>query len=52
MTKFEWEMVSGAKMKFDCVVNVTTPGGGDSTALDTLEFEVTCYGKPLFTPAA
>lgn len=51
MTKFEWEMVSGAKMAFDCVVNVTTPGGGDSTALDALEFEVTCYGKPTFTPA-
>ena len=51
MTKFEWEMVSGAKMAFDCVVNVTTPGGGDSTALDALEFEVTCYGKPDFTAA-
>ena len=51
MTKFEWEMVSGAKMAFDCVINVTTPGGGDSTALDSLEFEVICYGKPTFTAA-
>ena len=51
MTKFEWTMVSGAKLACDVVVNVTTPGGGDSTAIDALEFEVTCYGKPDFTPA-
>ena len=51
MTKFEWTMPSGAKLACDVVVNVTTPGGGDSTAIDALEFEVTCYGKPTFTPA-
>ncbi len=52
MTKFEWEMVSGAKLACQVVVNVTTPGGGDTTNIDTLEFEVICYGKPTFTPAA
>jgi len=51
MTKFEWEMVSGAKLTCPVVVNVTTPGGGDSTNIDTLEFEVICYGKPTFTEA-
>lgn len=51
MTKFEWVMVSGAKLVCTVVVNVTTPGGGDTTNIDTLEFEVTCYGKPEFTPA-
>lgn len=51
MTKFEWTMVSGAKLACDVVVNVTTPGGGDTTSIDTLEFEVTGYGAPTFTPA-
>ena len=44
-------MVSGAKLACDVVVNVTTPGGGDTTNIDGLEFEVTGYGKPTFTPA-
>lgn len=51
VSKFEWELPSGAKVTFNCVVNVTTPGGGDSTALDGLEFEILCKGKPNFTPA-
>ena len=51
MTKFEWKMVSGAKLACDVVVNVTTPGGGDTTNIDSLEFEVVCYGKPTYTPA-
>lgn len=51
VTKFEWELPSGAKVTFNCIVNVSTPGGGDSTALDGLEFEVLCKGKPEFTPA-
>lgn len=51
MTKFEWEMVSGAKLACDVVINVTTPGGGDTTNIDSLEFEAICYGKPTFTAA-
>lgn len=49
---FEWEMPSGAKVTFDAIINVTTPAGGESTAVDALEFEVKCKGKPTFTPAA
>ena len=52
MTKFEWTMVSGAKLSGDVVIKVTTPGGGDSTNVDTLEFEAVFYGKPTYTPAA
>lgn len=51
MTKFEWDMISGAKLACDAVINVTVPGGGDTTNIDKLEFEVICYGKPTFTPA-
>lgn len=51
MTKFEWTMVSGAKLSGTVVINVTTPGGGDSTNLDSLEFEAIFYGKPELTPA-
>ena len=51
MTKFEWDMVSGAKLECEVVINVTTPGGGDTTNIDSLEFEAVCYGKPTFTAA-
>lgn len=51
-TKFEWEFPSGAKLAFDCVLNVTNPGGGDSRNVAPLEFEVMSDGKPTFTPAA
>ncbi len=47
---FEWEMPSGAKVTFTAIINVTAPGGGDSTNVDTLEFEVKCKGKPEFAP--
>lgn len=50
--KFEWDFPSGAKLAFDCVVNVTNPGGGDSRNVAGLEFDVMTNGKPTYTPAA
>lgn len=50
-SKFKWEMPSGATLEGDCVINVTTPAGGDSTNIDTLEFELLSDGKPTFTAA-
>lgn len=47
---FEWEFPSGAKITMNCVINVTNPGGGDSTGVDGLEFDVLSNGKPTFTP--
>lgn len=51
-SKATWEFPSGAKLKFNCVVNVTAPGGGDSTNVDTLEFDLMSDGKPTYTEAA
>lgn len=48
---FEWEFPSGAKITMACVINVSNPGGGDSTGVDGLEFDVLSNGKPEFTPA-
>lgn len=50
-TKFEWELPSGATLAFDCVLNVTNPGGGESRDVAGLEFEAQSSGKPVFTPA-
>ena len=50
-TKFVWEFPSGAKITFDAVVSVTNIGGGDSTNVAALEFDVMSHGKPAFTPA-
>ena len=48
-TKFEWIMADGkTTVAFDCVVNVSSLGG-DSTAVDALEFEVQSDGKPTIT---
>lgn len=50
-TAFEWTLPNGAKLAGNCVINLTTPAGGDSVALDTLEFEILFDGKPTFTAA-
>ena len=47
-TKFEWELPSGAKVSFNCGVNVTSLGG-DSTAVDALEIEVLSDGAVEYT---
>lgn len=49
-TKAEIEFPDGAKLLFDCVVDVKTPFGGDSTNVSTLEFDLVGDGKPTYTP--
>lgn len=51
-SKFEWEFPSGAKLTFDCVINVTNPGGGDSRNVADMELAIMSDGKPTFTAAA
>lgn len=50
-SKLEITFPEGSKLEFNCVVNVTNIGGGDSTNVAPLEFEVKAHGKPTFTPS-
>ena len=51
-SSFEWTLPDGSKLAGDCIISLTNPGGGDSTALMALEFELLIDGKPTYTPAA
>lgn len=50
-TIFEWTLPTGAVLTMNCIISLTTPGGGDSKNIDSLEFELHSDGKPTFTPA-
>lgn len=50
-TKFEVDFPDGSKLEFDCVISITNDGGGDSTNVAPLEFDVQCDGKPAYTEA-
>jgi hypothetical protein len=50
-TKGEVAFPDGSKLVFDCVINVTNPGGGDSTNVAPLEFTMAGDGRPTFTPS-
>lgn len=49
-TKGEIEFPDGAKLAFDCVIDVKNVGGGDSTNVAPLEFDLKGDGKPVYTP--
>lgn len=51
-TKAEIEFPDGAKLVFDCVINVKNVGGGDSTGVAPLEFDMQGDGKPVYTPGS
>ena len=42
---------NGDALAIPCVINVTSLGG-DSTALNTMEFEILSHGKPVYTAAS
>lgn len=50
-TKGEIEFPDGSKLAFDCVLDVKNAGGGDSTNVAPLEFDMVGDGKPVYTPA-
>lgn len=50
---FKWTFPDGTVVTLeDAVINVTNAGGGDSTNVAPLEFDVMSNGKPKITPAA
>lgn len=42
---------NGDELQYDCIVDVKTPFGGDSTNVSGLEFELQSDGKPTYVPA-
>ncbi len=44
-------MPDGTTIKFNCIIQVSNVGGGDSTNVGGLEMEVMSNGKPEITEA-
>lgn len=51
-TKAEVVFPGGSKLSFDAIIDVSSPGGGDSTDVGALELELHSDGEPIYTPAA
>ena len=51
-TKGAIEFPSGAKLEFNCVINVKNTDGAESVSIAPLEFDLLSDGKPTYTPAA
>lgn len=50
---FEWEFPDGTTVSWEnAVIDIKNNGGGDSTNVAGLEFDVISNGKPTVTPAA
>jgi hypothetical protein len=50
-TKGEIEFPNGAKLAFDCAIDVKNVAGGDSSNVAPLEFDLIGDGKPTWTAA-
>ena len=50
-SKLKWTLPSGAVFTIPCIINTTTPGGGDASGVDSLEAEFMSNGKPDYKPA-
>lgn len=48
-SKIRVEFPNGDRVDMDCIVSVTTPGGGESTDVNALEFECLSVGIPTYT---
>lgn len=45
----EWTLPNGDKLTMPCVINLASPGGGDSTAVDSFEVDLMSDGKPTYS---
>jgi len=50
-TKIEIKFPNGDVVEMNCIISVTTPSGGESTAVNTLEFECLSVGMPTYNEA-
>ena len=50
-TQLQWTLPNGATLVLDCIIDLKSPAGGDSTNIDALDFELLSDGLPVFTPA-
>lgn len=51
-TKASIDFPDGSILAFDCVIDLKSINGGDSTAVAPLEFDLKCIGQPTYTPAS
>lgn len=51
-TILEWTMANGSVLTMNCIVNVSTFAGGDSTSVDALEVEIMSDGVPTLVDTA
>jgi len=47
-TILEWTLPNGDKLTMNCIVDLKSTGGGDSTNIDALEFDVLSDGLPVY----
>ena len=48
-SQLEWTLPDGAKLTMDCVIDLKQSAGGESTKIDTLEFDLLSDGLPIYT---
>ena len=51
-SQLEWTLPNGDKLLMDCVIDLKQSAGGDSTKIDTLDFELLSDGLPAYTASA
>jgi hypothetical protein len=48
-SKFELTFPNADKLSGNCAIDIKNPSGGETTDVETLEFDICCDGKPTFT---